>query len=141
MSDLYIRDDLTIPAHELSVRSCRSSGPGGQHVNKSNTKVQLSWLPVTSVALTPEQRELITSKLSYRLSKRGALVCSAEGFRSQQRNIEEARVRLAGLIQRALHVPKERIATRPTRASKERRLKAKHERSSIKASRRRRDWS
>ena len=139
--DLYIRDGVTIPAGELSFRSARASGPGGQHVNKSNTKVQLSWTPSQSAALTEEQRALILAKLPHRLNKRGEITCSVDEHRSQSRNIEAARERLASLIRAALTVPKKRIPTRQSRASKERRLKAKRKRSLVKAQRRQKDWS
>ena len=139
--DLYVREGVIIPASELSFRSARASGPGGQHVNKSNTKVQLSWVPAQSVTLNDEQRALVLFKLQHRLNKRGELTCAAEGHRSQQRNSEEARDRLAALVRAALTVPKKRVPTRRTRASKERRLRSKRERGQVKSQRRQRDWS
>ena len=141
IENLIVCEGVTIPAQELSIRACRASGPGGQHVNKSNTKVQLSWSPVESVALDEEQRALLLSRLQNRLNKQGLITCSVDEYRSQSRNIEEARDRLASLIKRALIKVKERKPTRRTRASKERRLKSKRKRSDIKAQRRNKDWS
>ena len=141
LSDLCVNDELTIPAQELSMRACRAGGPGGQHVNKTNTKVQLSWSPTTSAALDDAQRELLLKKLQGRLNRHGVITCSVDVHRSQARNIEEARARLRDLVSRALIKPKERRPTKRTRASKERRLRAKRQRSEIKSQRRRRDWS
>ena len=141
LNDLWVSAELTIPAQELSMRACRSGGPGGQHVNKTNTKVQLSWSLTTSEALTDEQRALLLTKLQGRLNRQGVITCSVDEHRSQARNIEEARARLCALVSRALIKPKERRPTRRTRASKERRLRAKRQRSEIKSQRRRKDWS
>ena len=133
--DLEVNASVMIPDQELLVRVCRASGPGGQHVNTSNTKVQLLWSPATSVALSELQRERVLEKLSARLTKEGALICSAEAHRSQARNLEEARERLAQLVRQALFVPKERKATKPSRGQKAKRLKAKKERGQLKAQR------
>lgn len=141
LSDLRINEQLTIPVHELAIRASRAGGPGGQHVNKSNTKVQLSWNLIASRALTEEQRELLSSKLRHRLNRDGVVTCSVDEHRSQARNIEEACTRLVALVSRALIKPKERKPTKRTRASKERRLQKKRQRSEVKAQRRNRDWS
>ena len=139
--NLFIDTGLTIPAQELSIRASRASGPGGQHVNKSNTKVQLSWSPTESNVLSEEQRDLVVDRLRHRINRRGVITCSVDEHRSQIRNIEEARERLAQLIRRALVKPKKRKPTKRTRASKERRLKSKRQRSELKAQRRNKDWS
>ena len=118
LTDLFIQDQLTIPKHELSLRACRASGPGGQHVNKSNTKIQLMWNPLTSSILDDEQKERVRIKLAHRLSRHGVLTCSADQHRSQQRNIEDACKRLRELLIRALHVPKPRKVTKPSRSQK-----------------------
>ena len=133
--DLEVNASVMIPDQELLVRVCRASGPGGQHVNTSNTKVQLLWSPATSVGLSDLQRERVIGKLSARLTKEGVLICSAEAHRSQARNLEEARERLAQLVRQALFVPKARKATKPSRGQKAKRLKAKKERGQIKAQR------
>ena len=138
--DIFVQTGVVIPQEELSIRACRSSGAGGQHVNKTSTKIQLTWSPSTSRALSDEQRTLVMTKLAHRISRAGLITCSCDESRSQQKNIELARDRLAGLIRRALYVKKERKATKPTRGSKERRLKSKKRRGEIKAQRRKGSW-
>ena len=133
MSDgIFVIKGVQIPEDELMIRACRASGAGGQHVNKTNTKVQIMWTPEESVALTPKQKLLIRERLRTRLSRKGVLTCSVDKHRSQSRNIELARQQLAELVAKALHVPKVRKPTRPTKGSKERRLKAKKMRSNVK---------
>lgn len=138
---LVINEQITLPMAELTLRACRSSGPGGQHVNKTSTKVQLLWSPLLSSALDEETRSLILTRLRSRMSKTGFITISVDEFRSQQKNITLARQRLCEMIQRALLIPKERKPTRPSRASKERRLKQKRSRSQIKAQRSTKDWT
>ena len=138
--DLTVNTRVTIPAHELSVRVCRASGPGGQYVNTSNTKVQLMWSPASSVALTEPQRERVCAALAHRLSREGVLTCSAEQHRSQGKNLDEARERLAELVRKALFVPKARKATKPSRSQRAQRIKAKKERGQLKAQRQQKGW-
>ena len=133
--DLAIKPGLVIPGSELELVSSRASGPGGQHVNKTNSRISLRWNLENSLALTPFQRARITEKLAHRISKSGDIQVDAEQHRSQLKNREMARERLAHLLRKALERPKKRKATRPSRASKERRLKSKKRRSDIKASR------
>ena len=140
VGDIVVQAGLTIPQEEISIRACRSSGAGGQHVNKTSTKIQLTWAPATSIALNDEQRTLILSKLAHRISRAGLITCSCDESRSQQKNIELARERLALLVRRALHVPKKRKATKPTKGSKERRLKSKKKRGEVKAQRQKKHW-
>ena len=140
-TDLYVTDGVVISSLELEWRACRSSGPGGQHVNKTSTKVQLSWSPLISSALTEDQRELVIGRLQRRINKRGFITISVDEYRSQQRNIDLARQRLVQLVSRALVKQKVRKATKPSRGVKERRLKAKRQRSQLKAQRSRKDWN
>ncbi|MBM4290583.1 MAG: aminoacyl-tRNA hydrolase [Deltaproteobacteria bacterium] len=133
---LDVTPSLTLPAAELSYRVCRASGPGGQHVNTSNTKVQLLWSPLTSAALSDEQRALVLERLRGRISREGQITCSSDAHRSQARNIDEARAQLSALLARALHVQKVRKETAPSRAQRAKRLRAKRERGEVKASRR-----
>lgn len=139
-ADLLVTPALTLPAPELTYRVCRASGPGGQHVNTSNTKVQLLWSPITSGALSEAQRALILERLRGRISREGQITCSSDAHRSQGRNIEEARAQLAALLARALHVQKERKETKPSRAQRARRLNEKRERGALKAERRGGSW-
>lgn len=133
---LRVSGSLTIPEAELSWRFSRSSGPGGQGVNTTDSRVELVWNVAESVALTPSQRDRILSRLSARLVD-GALTIAASEHRAQLRNRDAARERLVALIAEAVrpHGPQRR-ATKPSRGSKERRLKAKHQRTETKKLRR-----
>ena len=133
--DLIINSRVTIPAAELWFEASRSSGPGGQHVNKTNSRVTLKWNLSTSSALNNTQRRRVMHALANRIDKAGVLSIHVQTARSQLANRETARERLAELIARALFIPKTRKATKPSRGAKERRLKAKKNRSQIKSSR------
>ncbi len=132
---LTINASLSIPRGELDVRVSRSGGAGGQHVNKTSSRVEIFWNVRTSRALTDEQRARLTERLSSKLTTEGSIRVVASDMRSQSRNREIAEERLAELIRRALVVPKKRRATRPTRASKEARLEGKKRQSSKKRER------
>ncbi len=135
--DLEVTPALTIPAAELRWRFSRSSGPGGQHVNTSDSRVQLSWNITASAALTDEQRALLRSRLGHRIVAGSVTVTSSEQ-RSQLRNRDTARDRLADLVAEGLaQEPAPRRPTRPTRGSTRRRLDAKAARSATKQQRRR----
>jgi len=137
---LEITPRLSIPDAELVERFVRSSGPGGQNVNKVATAVELRFDIATSPSLPEPLRERLLAKRDRRITDEGVLVISAQRFRTQERNREDARERLAAFIAGGLQVAAPRIATRPTRASKERRLSGKRERGTIKRDRTRRDW-
>ena len=132
---LPINASLSIPRGELDVRVSRSGGAGGQHVNKTSSRVEIFWNVRTSRALTDEQRARLTERLSPKLTTEGSIRVVASDMRSQSRNREIAEERLAELIRRALVVPKKRRATRPTRAAKEARLEGKKRQSSKKRER------
>ena len=131
---------IAIPDDELVERFVRSAGPGGQNVNKVATAVELRFDVAGSPSLPEPVRARLLAKRDRRVTGEGVLVLSAQRFRTQERNREDARERLARFIEAGLHAPKPRVATRPSRASKERRLEAKRGRSTIKRGRAQRDW-
>ena len=126
---------LAIPRDELLLRASRSSGPGGQHVNTSSTRVELVWDVASSPSLSDAQREHLLRRLAPRLDSLGKLRLVGQEARSQWRNREAVLERFRDLVARALTVPKPRRKTRPTRASKEARLAAKKRRAAIKRER------
>jgi ribosome-associated protein len=133
--DLKVRSKLVIPADELVELASRAGGPGGQHVNKSNTRVTLRWSVVKSAALTEPQRNRLLERLATRLTRRGELVVHADRSRSRSHNRERARERIADIVRRALTVERSRVATRPTRGSRERSREGKQQRSVLKKKR------
>ena len=134
--DVTINSQVVIPSSELGETFVRAGGPGGQHVNKTSTTVELRWNPGNSDALDATARARLLSKLAARLTASGDLVVVAGDHRSQLRNREIARERLAAIVRGALFRPKRRVATRPSRRAKERRLQAKKIRSRRKRDRR-----
>ena len=128
---------LAIPRDELQLKATRSGGPGGQHVNTSSTRIELTWDVAGSPTLTDAQRERLLEKLASRLDTEGRLRLVAQGERSQLQNREAVLARLAEVVRRALVIPRRRKPTRPTRASKEKRLREKKQRGQLKRERRR----
>lgn len=128
---------LVIPREEVTLRASRSSGPGGQHVNTSSTRIELTWNISDSPSLSPEQRERLLTRLASRLDSSGTLRLVSQTGRSQLRNKEEAVARLAELVAEALVVPKVRRATRPSKSAKRERLDQKRKRGALKRERRR----
>ncbi|MCK5564048.1 MAG: aminoacyl-tRNA hydrolase [Planctomycetes bacterium] len=133
--NISINKEVEIARVELVFRYDRSSGPGGQNVNKLNTKVTLVFNVAGSESLSAYQKKRITDRLSSRINKAGEIMVVSQKSRSQSANKEDAVGRLAVLLAGALKVQKARRKTKPTRASKERRLKAKKQRSEIKKDR------
>ena len=121
------------------MRATRASGPGGQGVNTTSSRVELLWNPSTSRALSEEERERVVHRLSRMRDASGNLRIVCDVTRSQTRNRTLATERLAALVRTALHVPKKRKATRPSRAAKQARLDEKKRRSRTKEDRRK-DW-
>ena len=132
MGALRITDSVALDEDELVERFVRASGPGGQNVNKVSTAVELRFDVRGSASLPPAVRVRLARLAGRRLTDEGVLVIRAERFRTQERNRQDARQRLVELVRRAAVVPKRRIPTKPTRASKERRLEGKTKRSHVK---------
>jgi ribosome-associated protein len=130
-----IKPDLTIPDSELSFSFVRSAGPGGQNVNKVATAAQLHFDVRNSLALTAEVKERLVKLAGTRMTQDGMLVIEAKRYRTQEQNRADAILRLTELVRKATIRPKRRRATRPTAASKERRVEAKKKRGAIKITR------
>jgi ribosome-associated protein len=129
------RVPYTVPEHELQIRATRAGGPGGQHVNKVSTRVEVVWDVAASPSLGRERRALLLERLARRLDGRHRLRVVAADSRSQSRNREVAVARLRALVAEALRPRKRRVPTAPTAASRERRLAEKRRRSERKRDR------
>ncbi len=132
---LKVDERIDIDERELEERFVRASGPGGQNVNKVSTAVELRFDVRNSAALTPAVRQRLVRLAGRRMTDDGILVIKAEQFRTQDRNRDDARQRLVELIREAAVPPKPRIKTRPTLASKTRRLEGKTKRGEVKRQR------
>jgi ribosome-associated protein len=129
---LEITPDLRLPPSELEYLASRSSGPGGQHVNTSSTRIEVWWDVAGSPSLSPEQRAQLLERLGPRLDSTGRLRLVSSGSRSQLRNREDVTERLRSVVAAALAVRKKRKATKPSRAAKAARLEAKRRRALTK---------
>lgn len=129
---IYITDSISISENEIQEDFVRASGPGGQNVNKVATAVQLRFDVFNSPNLPEDCKMRLTKLAGSKITDSGVLIIDSREYRTQNRNREEALNRLVGLIKKALEIPKKRIKTRPTRASKEKRLQHKKYRSSVK---------
>jgi ribosome-associated protein len=130
-----ITDHIAIEDDEITERFVRASGPGGQHVNKTSTAVELRFDMANSPSLPDGVKARLAKLAGSRLTLEGVIVLFAQGARSQEMNRQEARDRLVELIRKATEVPKPRRKTKPTYSSKLKRLEGKSRRSGIKAAR------
>lgn len=127
---------VEVSAADVRFSASRSSGPGGQNVNKRSTKVELR-MDLGAIPISEAARKRLAGLLGHQLTDAGEIVIAADEHRSQRRNKEECIARLGDLVRRAMVAPKRRIATKPSRGAKERRLTEKKQRGETKARRRR----
>jgi ribosome-associated protein len=129
---IIITSTLSIPLAEVQFRFVRSSGPGGQHVNKTSTQVELLFDVARSPSLTETQRQRILHKLKNTIDQDGLLHLNEQSERSQYQNKQQAIEKFRLLMIAAVRIPKPRLATRPTKASKEKRITGKKKRGAVK---------
>jgi ribosome-associated protein len=137
VSSVPLGRGVTVPEAELELSAARSSGPGGQSVNTTSSKVELRWNVAETAALTEAQRARVMDRLGSRLTNDGVLVLHGSEHKSQHRNRSAVIARFRAIVGEALEPPKQRRRTRPTRGSKERRLRAKKQRGEVKQLRKR----
>lgn len=133
---LVISPQVAIPDDELEFQYARSGGPGGQNVNKVSSKALLRFAVLTSPSLPAEVRERFRVRYGSRLTTSGEVLIASQRFRDQKRNADDCREKLAEMLQAVLRPPRARRKTRPTAASRERRLEQKKRRSGVKRGRR-----
>jgi ribosome-associated protein len=133
---LVVNDQITIPAAELHATFARSAGPGGQNVNKVNTKAVLRWQAAATPSLPEAVLRRFLTRYANRINGEGELVLSADEHREQSRNLNSCRERLQQMILSVVTPPRRRVKTRPSRAAVERRIKAKQRTSEKKRGRR-----
>ncbi|RAL23026.1 aminoacyl-tRNA hydrolase [Lujinxingia litoralis] len=141
--DLEVKPGVTIPGWELYFTATRSGGPGGQHANKASTRVVLHWPVAQTTALTEADRRRVMRRLAGYINEEGVLLLASSETRSQYRNRQDARQRLAEKVEEALRRRKRRIETKPSRAAKRRRVEEKRRRGQKKELRKdpgSRDW-
>ena len=134
-NDVPVKNGIVIPGYELEITTSRAGGPGGQHVNKTDTRITVRWNVKNTSALNEEQKERVLQNLQARLTSDGDLIINSSASRSQQQNKESALATLAREVAKGLYVPKKRMATRVSKGAKEARFQAKVHRSSIKKTR------
>ncbi len=135
MSELQINATLAIPMDEFHTSFIRASGPGGQHVNKSSTAVQVRFDVLRSPSLSDDIRQRLIQIAGNRMTLAGELIVTAQRFRSRERNRLDALERIASLVRRATIVPKKRRRTKPSRAARKKRLNDKRKRGEQKRQR------
>lgn len=132
MASIRLGRGVSIPEAEFELRAARSSGPGGQSVNTTDSKVELRWSVAESPSLSPAQRARLLDRLGSRLTKDGVLILQGSEHKSQHRNRDAVLARFRSIVGEALEPPKQRRRTKPSRAAKRRRLDAKKRRSETK---------
>jgi ribosome-associated protein len=133
--EVRVRPGLVLPGSVLEIRFSRSGGPGGQNVNKVETRAEVRFDLAASVLLAPDEKARATAMLATRLTKDGVLSVMCDRTRHRERNLQEALDRMGEILRAALHRPKPRKPTRPTRSSKRRRVDDKRRRGEVKRGR------
>jgi ribosome-associated protein len=133
---IVVTDAISIPESELSWSFVRSGGPGGQNVNKVASKAVMRWDVAASPSLPDDVKQRLRTRQANRITTEGELVLTSQRYRDQERNKEDCVEKVREIVRAALFVPKTRKKKKPTRASKERRLKEKRHRSATKSDRR-----
>lgn len=131
-NDVPIKNGIVIPEHELEITTSRSGGAGGQHVNKTDTRITVRWNVKNTQALNDEQKERVLQKLHTQLTTEGDLIVHNSQSRSQQQNKKIALAQLANQVAQALTIPKKRKKTKISKSAKEARLQTKTHRSTLK---------
>jgi len=132
-TSLSISEGLTIPISELEFRFVRSSGPGGQHVNKTSTQVELRFDLLNSPSISDADRRWLLSRLGRKVDSSGILQVTSQEYRSQLRNRTSTIEKLRDMLKEAMRRPKKRKPTKPTKGAKERRLESKKKHSTVKS--------
>jgi ribosome-associated protein len=141
MATIRVTPEIVLDESEVEEQFVRAGGPGGQHVNRAATAVQLRFDVAQSPSLPEDVRQRLLEQAGGQISEDGVLLIEASRYRSQRRNRRDARERLTDLLRQAAQPPKERRETRPTRASREDRLRDKRRQSETKRQRRsQEDW-
>lgn len=137
---LVVRPGIEVPERELDVRYVRSSGPGGQNVNKTSTKAVVRWNVRGAAAVREDVKARFLARFSSRVTDAGDVVVTSDRFRDQPRNLADCLARLAAMLEEVAAAPVRRKPTRPGRAARERRLESKKTRGAVKSMRRRVDF-
>jgi ribosome-associated protein len=138
MDNLPIKNGIEIPAHELEITASRSGGPGGQHVNKTSSRITVRWNVRSTLALSQAQKEHLMERLQSEMTSDGDILVSNSTSRSQTQNKQLALDNLAQKIRQALYVPKKRMKVKVSKSAKESRLHEKKKRGEVKAMRNKR---